>query len=99
MDEIIQNNIKDSDLAYDVKLRIDFIPQVTDDKLDSIDDLLSSHLLKIGIGFHSARGRDFIEAALLDFGKTPEFHDLRKCVSEILMPYEDIIKKVSYDKN
>ncbi|MFN5416784.1 MAG: hypothetical protein ACK5B9_06975 [Flavobacteriia bacterium] len=99
MNEIIQNNIKDSDLAYDVKLRIDFVEQVTESDLDSIDSLLSSGLMKLGIGFGSAHGIDFISAALLDFGKTPKFFNLRECVNEVLITYESIIKLITYKKS
>jgi hypothetical protein len=99
MNEIIQNNINNSDLAYDVKLRIDFIEQVTENELDSIDSLLSSRLMKLGIGFGSAHGVDFISAALLDFGETPQFIDLKECVTEVLTTYESIIKRVTYNKS
>ena len=99
MNEIIQNNITDSDLAYDVKLRIDFIEQVTESDLDSIDTLLSTHLMKLGIGFGSAHGVDFISAALLDFGESPDFNDLRKCVNEVLTPYESIINQITFNKS
>lgn len=99
MNEIIQNNIKDSDLAYDVKLRIDFIEQVTESDLDSIDSLLSSKLMKLGVGFGSAHGIDFISAALLDFGESPNFSDLRKSVNQVLTTYESIIKQITFNKS
>ena len=98
MNEIIQNNIKDSDLAYDVKLRIDFVDKVAESDLDSIDSLLSAGLMKLGVGFGSAQGVDFISAALLDFGETPKFPNLRKCVNEVLISYESIIKQITYNK-
>lgn len=99
MNEIIQNNIKDSDLAYDVSLRIDFTKQVTQNDLDSIDLLLSSRLIKLGIGFGAAFGVDFISAAILDFGQSPKFTDLRECVNEALTDFKSIIKQITYDKS
>ncbi|WP_124980494.1 hypothetical protein [Nonlabens xiamenensis] len=99
MNEIIQNNIKFSDLAYDVKLRIDFLEQVTESDLDAIDSELSTGLMKLGIGFDSAHGINFISAALLDFGESPKFSDLRKCVNEVLTTYESIIKQITFNKS
>lgn len=99
MNEEIQNNIKDSDLANDVNLRIDFIDKVVESDLDSIDSLLSAGLLELGLGFGSAHGINFIAASLLDFGETPNFRQLRKSVNEILNNYKSIVKKVSYHKS
>lgn len=99
MNEKIQNNITNSDLAYDVTLRIDFVETVSASDLDSIDSQLSAGLMELGIGFGSAQGVDFISAALLDFGDAPTFTDLRNCVNEVLSSYAFIIKLISYNKS
>lgn len=99
MNEVIQNNIKNSDLACDVNIIIDFIDKVAESDLDSIDSLLSAGLLELGIGFGSAHGIDFISASLLDFGETPNFIHLRKCINGVLNNYKSIIKQVSYHKS
>jgi hypothetical protein len=99
MNEITQNNIKDSDLAYDIKLRIDFIEPITESDLVSVDSLISSRLMGLGIGFASAQGVDFISASLLDFGETPKFYEVRKCLNEVLATYQSVIKQISYSKS
>lgn len=99
MKEKIQTNITDSDWACDLKLRIDFVEQITERELESVDSSLDASLMNLGIGFGSARGVDFIEAALLDFGETPNFNELRNCVNETLVGYESIITFISYKKS
>ena len=98
MNEEIQNTIKDADLASDVKLRIDFIDQVRDSDLKSIDSLLSEALFDLGLGLGAAHGTHFIEASLLDFGETPNFLQLRDSVNKIVNNFQSIITKVSYHK-
>ena len=99
MIEIIQENIMHSDMAYDVRLRIDFIEQVTEHELSTIDSLLANNLLNLGIGLAAAQGTGFIEASLLDFGTNSNFVTLRECVTTILVPYASIIQKVAYYKS
>lgn len=99
MHEVIQANITQSDLAYDVKLRIDLTEQITEDDLDSIDSELSSQLMTLGIGLATAHGEGFISVSLLDFGETPTFAALRTCVKEALSSYQSLIKQITYNKS
>lgn len=98
MKEIIQNNINFFDSAYDIQLRVDFNNGITEVEIDEISSKLDSELFELGIGFGSSQGINFISAALLDFGKTPTFIDLRRLMSQILSSYNFKIDTVSFSK-
>ena len=100
MKELIQNNITPKDLAHNVKLRIEFVKGISEHNLLNIESKLSDKVLKEAkVGFGSAIGIDFIEAAILNFGNKSKFELLKKCINDVLIPNQELIEQISYRKS
>ncbi len=99
MEFSIQNNIKNSDFAHDISLRIDFIKEINQPLLELIISKIDESLLKnIGVCFGASWGSDFVTGFLPDFGSKSSFSDLKDCIHEVLNPFDKYVKIVFFTK-
>ncbi|MGJ8660295.1 MAG: hypothetical protein ACSHWV_10630 [Cellulophaga fucicola] len=95
----IQNNITENDSAYQISLTIKFNSNVSESIIDEIDTKLNESLLRLGIGFGSAHGIDFLKASLLDFGHNPSFKDAKETINISIEGYLNYIEIIEFNKS
>lgn len=98
MKELIQHNIRETDPACEIQVRIDFSDRPAGETLDLVNEAIESKLMAIGIAFHTAQGEDFLEAALLDFGTSAAFAEMKTALNQALADYRPMIATVSFTK-
>lgn len=92
------SDISSFDSPYGITVNIYFNEQISESKMDELDDFISKQLRDIKIGFHSAHGINFIKAVFLDFNGNPTFNQVKPIFENFLKENNSLVEKIEFEK-